>query len=277
MGEGNTACKLEPKKCRQIARVELLARIPYSGTEPTEAPGTGGGHYSESQFRRFTMDAFKAHPTEWVRRRVALLPSVWFGAAVPAFGDQRPESDFMLAIPGDAKTHELVQNGLLLAVLAAVFALSIADPPDRTGPRRLARPNSARGRHGSRDGAAVRDSLFSPGQDPLHLRLRGTARLGASRPAGELIRIVNEERAARSNRLPRWDHGVAALLVIIFRCAAAICPALVFGETDCQWAVVNGEAEPRLAPTSRANGAISPRARRTSGRDASSTGPWRSG
>ena len=122
-GGGNTACKVEPKRCRKIARLELRRGSRTRAPEVYDAPGTGGGHFSEAQFGTFTKEVFRAHPVEWVRRRLELLPSAWFGSAVPGFLESRPLTEVNPQVPGDPKSHEIIQNGLFLAVLVALARL----------------------------------------------------------------------------------------------------------------------------------------------------------
>ena len=115
-GGANTACKIDPQKCREIARLETRSRDPYSGF----------GHYSEAQFREMAIDTFRAHPWQFVERRAAALPPIWFGAAVPIFGEFRQPSEFAVPPLGpDPASQELIQNGLMLVVLVGLLAVSI--------------------------------------------------------------------------------------------------------------------------------------------------------
>jgi hypothetical protein len=112
-GGANTACKLDPEKCRRIAAVELGYFNSYS-------PASLG--YSEAQFRRFTLDTFRDHPLEWAGRRLALLPDAWFD-------DVGSESK--------SDAADIFESALLLAVLGGVLALS-AVRTRRSGPDLLA-------------------------------------------------------------------------------------------------------------------------------------------
>jgi hypothetical protein len=110
-GGANTACRIEPEKCR------TAWRNPH--TNPRGIPDR-----VQTRLRDWTLDSMVSHPTEWIRRQLPLPLHAWFGAAIPCGGGyQMPNCRAAPGVSGSG--HELGQNALLLAALVAAVVLSL--------------------------------------------------------------------------------------------------------------------------------------------------------
>lgn len=65
---GNSACIVRPDMCLDIASAELASAGNYSG----------GGAYSQEEFRSLTVEAFLSAPVEWLASRAPFLQRAWF-------------------------------------------------------------------------------------------------------------------------------------------------------------------------------------------------------
>jgi hypothetical protein len=92
-GRPNSVCKVDPERCREIARYERKQYVPYSGW----------GRYTDAEYRRLAIETIREHPVEYAADRVYWFGQAWFWS------------------PWD-RTREVVQNSVLtVAVLAALW------------------------------------------------------------------------------------------------------------------------------------------------------------
>jgi hypothetical protein len=65
---GNSACILDLQKCKEVAELEL----------PSGGNFSGGGHYSQHDFMRMSLETFLLHPFDWISSRIPFFQNAWF-------------------------------------------------------------------------------------------------------------------------------------------------------------------------------------------------------
>ena len=119
-GRANSACKVDPDRCREIARYERRQLVPYSGW----------GRYSELDYRRLAFQTIREHPVAYGSDRLYYFVQAWFWS---------PEN----RTPRGAPEHVPDRRGRRRALAVVPPPAAVRARPDRPPvprpPRRVAR------------------------------------------------------------------------------------------------------------------------------------------